>query len=590
MVGSRSTSAREPGQVRKEAALSGHRWAVRGRPAGVSEVDSPRRPTSTEGARSTFFSSWRRGRHDGSRRPRSKPAGTSAVRRLRVARVEREVAQHALARRVDVDAAASAARAGRRRSRPAGCRSTARRAGPGGGWGPRPAGSGCRRVIACRSARISACVPIERAQVVRCGRPGRARRRRRPRARRAPITAQRRRHGWSRGELQPAERAGAAEDREQRRGQQQVAAEDRQAGRGEHAERGERDEPGRDRQRGAPAHERQRRGCPPAAAPSSPGSRRISPSRRGTVSGTSSRPVLRCSTSALSRVPVSECSGSPASTSRAASRSRARRRRSGSSSSVALARPRRRTRTATPRVAAGPARREQDAATGSSRRRGRRRLAPRIAPQHERDVRDVHVRAHAEAQDRDRGSGSRARRRRPPRGRTSARRARRSASASAPSDEEREHDPERLRRRRRTASAATPSSGRQRMRGGGERDAEVRLAQMRHVAAPEQAVGRVVVEEAGADRAPTRRALRAGSASPRARRGGRAAPLDSDSPWPLRCTAVIAPARSQTWSAKSTSSARSPTRSSRTASTTRTCSSARAAPARRPWPRSWRLR
>ena len=56
MVGSRSTSAREPGQVRKEAALSGHRWAVRGRPAGVSEAGSPRRPTSTEGARSTFAS------------------------------------------------------------------------------------------------------------------------------------------------------------------------------------------------------------------------------------------------------------------------------------------------------------------------------------------------------------------------------------------------------------------------------------------------------------------------------------------------------------------------------------------------------
>src|SRR3954470_14161171 len=55
MVGSRATSARESGQVRKEAALSGHRWAMRGRPAGVSEVDSPRRPTSTEGARSTFF-------------------------------------------------------------------------------------------------------------------------------------------------------------------------------------------------------------------------------------------------------------------------------------------------------------------------------------------------------------------------------------------------------------------------------------------------------------------------------------------------------------------------------------------------------
>ena len=40
------------------------------------------------------------------------------------------------------------------------------------------------------------------------------------------------------------------------------------------------------------------------------------------------------------------------------------------------------------------------------------------------------------------------------------------------------------------------------MRRGGERDAEVGLAQMRDVAAPEQAVGRVVVEEAGADEQP----------------------------------------------------------------------------------------
>src|SRR4051794_31419849 len=54
MVGSRPTSARESGQVRKEAALSGHRRAVRGRPAGVSEAESTRRPTSTAGARSIF--------------------------------------------------------------------------------------------------------------------------------------------------------------------------------------------------------------------------------------------------------------------------------------------------------------------------------------------------------------------------------------------------------------------------------------------------------------------------------------------------------------------------------------------------------
>src|SRR2546423_1243968 len=35
MAGSRAMSAREPGQVRKEAALSGHRQAMRGRPTGA---------------------------------------------------------------------------------------------------------------------------------------------------------------------------------------------------------------------------------------------------------------------------------------------------------------------------------------------------------------------------------------------------------------------------------------------------------------------------------------------------------------------------------------------------------------------------
>src|SRR3954454_13756739 len=35
MAGSRAMSAREPGQVRKEAALSGHLQALRGRPTGA---------------------------------------------------------------------------------------------------------------------------------------------------------------------------------------------------------------------------------------------------------------------------------------------------------------------------------------------------------------------------------------------------------------------------------------------------------------------------------------------------------------------------------------------------------------------------
>ena len=46
MAGSRAMSTREPGQVRKEAALSGHRQAMRGRPTGA---------TSGERARSTCF-------------------------------------------------------------------------------------------------------------------------------------------------------------------------------------------------------------------------------------------------------------------------------------------------------------------------------------------------------------------------------------------------------------------------------------------------------------------------------------------------------------------------------------------------------
>src|SRR5690349_6496843 len=49
MAGSRATSTREPGQVRKEAALSGHRRAQRDRPAGVADTSSPRRPSSTVG-------------------------------------------------------------------------------------------------------------------------------------------------------------------------------------------------------------------------------------------------------------------------------------------------------------------------------------------------------------------------------------------------------------------------------------------------------------------------------------------------------------------------------------------------------------
>ena len=67
--------------------------------------------------------------------------------------------------------------------------------------------------------------------------------------------------------------------------------------------------------------------------------------------------------------------------------------------------------------------------------------------------------------------------------------------------QERDHDPERLAdvAERRQDDA---QQRRQRVRGGGDGDVEVRPAQMRHVAAPQQAVGGVVVEEAGADERP----------------------------------------------------------------------------------------
>ena len=55
MAGSRAMSAREPGQVRKEAALSGHRQAQRGRPIRSSRAaNAPGEPASREGARSIF--------------------------------------------------------------------------------------------------------------------------------------------------------------------------------------------------------------------------------------------------------------------------------------------------------------------------------------------------------------------------------------------------------------------------------------------------------------------------------------------------------------------------------------------------------
>src|SRR4051794_27383352 len=53
MAESRAVGAREPGQVRKEAALSGHLYAQRECSAGARVAVAPDAPTSTEGARST---------------------------------------------------------------------------------------------------------------------------------------------------------------------------------------------------------------------------------------------------------------------------------------------------------------------------------------------------------------------------------------------------------------------------------------------------------------------------------------------------------------------------------------------------------
>ena len=55
MAGSRATSAREPGQVRKEAALSDPRWAMRGRPCR-SRGQRSARGTGFEGGCTVRFS------------------------------------------------------------------------------------------------------------------------------------------------------------------------------------------------------------------------------------------------------------------------------------------------------------------------------------------------------------------------------------------------------------------------------------------------------------------------------------------------------------------------------------------------------
>src|SRR3954452_23212241 len=55
MAGSRAMSAREPGQVRKEAALSGHREAMRGRPTGATSSERVRGTCFEGGCTAPFF-------------------------------------------------------------------------------------------------------------------------------------------------------------------------------------------------------------------------------------------------------------------------------------------------------------------------------------------------------------------------------------------------------------------------------------------------------------------------------------------------------------------------------------------------------
>ena len=189
---------------------------------------------------------------------------------------------------------------------------------------------------------------------------------------------------------------------------------------------------------------------------------------------------------------------------------------------------------------------------------------------------------------------------------------------------EREDDPARAAPARRTrarstaAAASSPCSPsisselsgdssdraerRERMRRRRDRDLEVGQRAVRELAAPDERVERVVVDE------PVRASASLSAAAPRstpaAKRiraiardrsvrlrapspAAREAILDA-CPRPPRSTAATARGRSPRSSARSTSCARCATPSRRARSTTPTSSSARAAPARRRWRRSSR--
>ena len=291
-------------------------------------------------------------------------------------------------------------------------------------------------VRSCRSARISSCVPIEaRRSEIRSACAG-------VKATKAasttpPITAQRRRHAWSRGSCSQPSAPAPQKTASSAAGQQQVAAEDRQAGGGEHAEGGDRDEPGRDRQRGAPAHEGQdedaaRRGAEQAGLAQD----LAEPARDGQRHGAEAGLALQhLGVVARAEQRVQRVAGEHPVV-RHPDHGRGDRERE--QLEVALAghvgereQPR-----------LGP----QQAGEAEQDEREPRAAAARLGQdraQHQRDVRDVQVGAHAEAQDRDPGQdherGQRSRPRAEPVRAELVGQPRQRAQR-----EEREHDPERL--------------------------------------------------------------------------------------------------------------------------------------------------
>ena len=112
-------------------------------------------------------------------------------------------------------------------------------------------------------------------------------------------------------ELGPAEGARAAEDGEDRGGSEQVAPEDRQARRREHAEGDERDHAGRGAEGHARAQEGERQQPASGGAEEDGLAQDLAQAPRHGPRDVARGPVMRCRRWAVSRVPVSECSGSP---------------------------------------------------------------------------------------------------------------------------------------------------------------------------------------------------------------------------------------------------------------------------------------